>query len=502
MAIENSLSESKHLYLIKGDLSGIQGFIFNVKSKGAAKAVKGRSFFLKLVIQLAMEKILSLVGLTGPEAEAAKISTSGGAFILRVPLSDPALIEKVQLELTTSLQYTGLNLVLSYVPSEANYTSEILVLNQQNRKKKYQLYSSSEAFFQVFDRSLQNQANKNDTWSKIADAIKKDANTHYVILQDPEKNNGLRITGKSVSLAGFQVIFGGGEALGNKAIALDTMLEHIFPANKTFEHLVTDKILDRKGGFRKAKGLNKLGVLVMDVDNLGPALQAVQSWEEYAKFDQDLRSFFNENLKRILAKDPFKDKVYVITAGGDDSFFVGRWNYMLDLALRIQQAFQHSFGEKGLTISAGLSIVHEKFPVVRFTEIGEEAIKRAKRGEKGNLSILGEVVSWKVMESQIMPLRKKLGFNRELISKGLLAKARQKALTSLDPKEGIHLSDYWKMSYYLRNTDQRDIATVMNFLDRSIEKAGDPSLSKIERQSYRIAFPLAARLAEFDNRKG
>ena len=42
-------------YIVKGDLSGIQNFIFNIPSKGAAKELKRRSLY---VTNLAEELLL------------------------------------------------------------------------------------------------------------------------------------------------------------------------------------------------------------------------------------------------------------------------------------------------------------------------------------------------------------------------------------------------------------------------------------------------------------
>lgn len=42
----------KNKYLLKGDISRIQEFIFNVASKGAAKSLKSRSYYVTLVQKL------------------------------------------------------------------------------------------------------------------------------------------------------------------------------------------------------------------------------------------------------------------------------------------------------------------------------------------------------------------------------------------------------------------------------------------------------------------
>jgi CRISPR-associated protein Csm1 len=78
-------------YLIKGDLTNIQKFIFNVLSDQAARSIRGRSFFLKIALEVAMRSIFDKMGIKyDNEIDIAKISTSGGNFILQVE-NDPTV---------------------------------------------------------------------------------------------------------------------------------------------------------------------------------------------------------------------------------------------------------------------------------------------------------------------------------------------------------------------------------------------------------------------------
>ncbi len=44
-------------YLIKGDVSGIQEFIFSTTSKGAARTLKDRSWYVQMLCEVCGEKI-------------------------------------------------------------------------------------------------------------------------------------------------------------------------------------------------------------------------------------------------------------------------------------------------------------------------------------------------------------------------------------------------------------------------------------------------------------
>lgn len=42
------MEKEQRKYLLKGDISGIQEFIFNVQSDGAAKTLKAKSYYVGL----------------------------------------------------------------------------------------------------------------------------------------------------------------------------------------------------------------------------------------------------------------------------------------------------------------------------------------------------------------------------------------------------------------------------------------------------------------------
>ncbi|HEY9865934.1 MAG TPA: type III-A CRISPR-associated protein Cas10/Csm1 [Candidatus Obscuribacterales bacterium] len=51
-------SEAQNLYLIAGDLSGIQNFIYTISSDGALKSLRARSFYLELVTEEIVQQLL------------------------------------------------------------------------------------------------------------------------------------------------------------------------------------------------------------------------------------------------------------------------------------------------------------------------------------------------------------------------------------------------------------------------------------------------------------
>lgn len=79
---ESLLSESENRFaLLVGDFSGIQKFIYQLSSKGAAKTLKGRSFYLNLLQDAVITQIQSIF-----EVEDAHVlMASGGRFQILLP---------------------------------------------------------------------------------------------------------------------------------------------------------------------------------------------------------------------------------------------------------------------------------------------------------------------------------------------------------------------------------------------------------------------------------
>jgi CRISPR-associated protein Csm1 len=67
--------------LIGGDISGVQKFIYTISSKGALKSLKGRSFFLELFTEHAVQCLLDEMHLS----RCNVIFTGGGHFYVLVP---------------------------------------------------------------------------------------------------------------------------------------------------------------------------------------------------------------------------------------------------------------------------------------------------------------------------------------------------------------------------------------------------------------------------------
>jgi len=470
-----------------------------------------------VLVEVAIQYLLDHFMVVDPnKIKECKVSTSGGNFILRLPAvaAYHEIVKNARLDFTKALEYTGLNLCIACVEITGDYKKDIQLLNTGGREAKFMFYSENTDYFKEFDKEfvtrISNKWIEFTTWIKL--------NKSFSINKTDSIASNLAFKSKSVEFGGYKVTFNPDE----KGISLENYLESLFPMKrnntlKEFRDLSeSDKINIRDASIIELKGgedgLNKLGILALDVDGLGAVMESVESEEAHTELDKLLNSFFNLRLREIIQNENltyiklcskrqqlpvprFCNKIYSVTAGGDDSFFVGKWNTILDFAIKINEEFILQFPK--LTLSAGLIIVDPKYPVVRFADQVENALRKAKykyKGNKGNICLFGEVIKWDIL-TEIISLRQTL--KKQNLTSGMLAKARLSANNVVD-YSAYRLEDFWKMGYYLRDAADKDIIIkrIEGYVARAI-KAGNDTLTS---RNYRKILPIAARLAELDHR--
>ena len=167
---------------------------------------------------------------------------------------------------------------------------------------------------------------------------------------------------------------------------------------KTFSHIaIKARHQDEQG---KCRGIEAIGVLKADVDNLGMLFGCGLPKERFtisrmATISRQLNDFFVLYLPHLLAtEEAFRD-VYTVFAGGDDLFLIGPWNRMADLALHLRQRFRdYVCDNPAITFSAGISVHKPHTPVDKLAEAAEEALYAAKTAGRDRLTMFGETVTW------------------------------------------------------------------------------------------------------------
>ncbi len=162
----------------------------------------------------------------------------------------------------------------------------------------------------------------------------------------------------------------------------------------------------------QSTGIKRLGVLRMDVDDLGKlfsdGLGEKATFSRVAALSFAISLFF-EGWVEILAERIGKagdgrERLYSIYSGGDDLFFVGSWDAVVELARAIRADLSRfAAGHPGVHASTGIALVGGKYPLYQAAEDARKAEERAKsfRQEanggalrKNAICFLGQVVPW------------------------------------------------------------------------------------------------------------
>jgi len=179
-------------------------------------------------------------------------------------------------------------------------------------------------------------------------------------------------------------------------------------APKSFAHLCADAfILDRQG---KPKGLPLLAVLKADVDRMGMLFskglpQAKASLSYYLSLSRQLDLFFRGILPNLFLEPPpehpdFRN-IYTVYAGGDDLLLVGPWRTMFAFAVYMQGQFRaYVCQHPTLTLSAGLTVCHSRFPLSQAASQAHSALSKAKE-TRNQVCVFDTVLSWPDFEQAL-----------------------------------------------------------------------------------------------------
>ena len=120
-----SFRKNDSLLLVSGDISGIQDFIYTVPSKGALKSLRGRSFFLEILMENFIDELLESLNLS----RANILYSGGGHFYLLADNTQEtkALINSIKIAFNKWLFHnygTKLYLALGYTECSAEELME------------------------------------------------------------------------------------------------------------------------------------------------------------------------------------------------------------------------------------------------------------------------------------------------------------------------------------------------------------------------------------------
>lgn len=155
----------------------------------------------------------------------------------------------------------------------------------------------------------------------------------------------------------------------------------------------------------KKVGLKKLGIFKGDVDNLGLIFsfgfeKSGISISKFATLSRMLDLFFTLCLKNMQenSKDEYKN-IYTVYSGGDDLFLFSDWDTMINFSKYFYDEFKRfTCYNPDITLSAGIVIVDEKYPLRRGAELADEFLEKSKIKGKDRLSIFDTTFKWEKFE--------------------------------------------------------------------------------------------------------
>jgi len=184
-----------------------------------------------------------------------------------------------------------------------------------------------------------------------------------------------------------------------------------------------------------ATGIQRYGVLRMDIDSLGEIFRCrlrdgniLRTSALSGMFSVFFEGWLNQVCEQVakdwmkqlseldligdIQKDEMSKLPYIIYSGGDDLFIVAPWDIMPLLAERIRydlgsyvtRGYVCSEGEaypSPITISAGVGLFYEKFPIYQAGEIVKHALEEYAKNRRSNgmkvkdgIDFLGITVGW------------------------------------------------------------------------------------------------------------
>lgn len=452
--------------LVSGDISGIQDFIYTIPSKGALKTLRGRSLYIDLLLEEFVDEYLEQIGLS----RANVLYSGGGHFYILAPNIEDIKksIDKLQAKMNRWLmENIGINLYLAIGTAECSANNLMkseaqgnlfAIVNKKLKDDKTIRYSKDEDFLEhIFNVEKEKDTAKKECnichnlvdklWKYNSDEeiacefclnlykLGQDILTQDLVfvISEEKIDGGIKIFGKDKDLYMYAVniedidmfkgkilrIYSKNNLLEND-LAIRLYLADYSAKNENDEVMTFDDLA--KSSCKIDKGIKRLGVLRLDVDDLGIAFSSgfvsdkdkiednlrYATLSRYADLSKDISMFFKVAINKICAGDLIgcvdfeekafnilgiakaqKRKVNIIYAGGDDLFLVGAWDEVLEVAIDINRAFKQ-FTNGRLTLSAGMAMFSPTYPISKMAEIAGLLVQMSKnRKDKNSIALFG-----------------------------------------------------------------------------------------------------------------
>lgn len=463
-AIADSLYKTggeEEFLLLRGDISGVQSFIYNIFSpedaqKGMSKRLRGRSFYLTLLTETIAHHILETLDLTISHL----LWCGGGEFLVLLPNTAETIEEMQDLDeqINTTLfeAFQGrIYLALGYAKTDRetlqkDFSSLLEEVSYECTVKKNKKFIDMPEVFEPTPsrkvcpicgsdlpaqhaRRFCEECKKQEEWGQ------KLPRTEYLV--EVKSSKGIEYD-LDIRFPEFNIYW---DLVEDETAALE-LLKRLEPEENHIDSIVVyrlnntdflttrltrymeetslpvalafkflgntapydgDKVLSFTNLAEKSKGANLIGVLRMDVDDLGAIFgvgltktDTPNTISKNATLSRLLDLFFLGYLNKICERFPSEDEnldshLYITYSGGDDLFIVGPWNTIMKAAEEIHKDFKrYTCNNPNINISAGIYHCKPEFPIGRAATYARKILDKSKERGKNSITVFDDTVQW------------------------------------------------------------------------------------------------------------
>ncbi|HEY8517143.1 MAG TPA: type III-A CRISPR-associated protein Cas10/Csm1 [Candidatus Binatia bacterium] len=458
--------------LVVGDLFGIQRFLYTIVSKHAARALRGRSFFLQILSDAIASRLLAELDLPPTNA----LFVGGGKLWLLLPAAAEERVASLAEEIDLGLQKTyggrlGFAIGLARIAGKdfvekrmaaafRDATADLHVrrhrrLSRLGRERYDEVFAplgdpQNEDVCRVCGQLDADLADLPDESRRACRECRDLEDLGRLLpyarsalrVRDPERAerlaSRLRSSERRPLVLTMPPVLGASYVVTEQDAATCSATAEpddvVFALNETtfipegnapVVMLFAGSVGHwEKGTFEdlaaQSTGVERLGVLRMDVDSMGEKLargfvrrrddgseEDLTTISRLTNLSKSLAYFFGGYVAHLLAEPdrPWSGKAQLIYSGGDDLFVVGAWSALPGFAREIRReldAFVAHNPEWG--VSGGLAVVSANHPIASGAAMAGElehlakSHRRSSGKSKDALALAGESIGWRDLD--------------------------------------------------------------------------------------------------------
>lgn len=390
-------------FLYSMDISGIQDFIYTIVNQNALRA---RSFYLEIMMEHMIDCLLQEVHLS----RANLIYSGGGHCYILMPNTEVTknvvekymerlnhwLMEVFHISLYVAWGYAACSADnLKNVP-EGSYAEIFRRIGETISARKGHRYTAAD-IRALNDREYDDYTRECRVCRKISEVdsdgkcpicraidgfSKKILYDDFFTVTSTESENALPLPG------GYYLTADNRQTLQQR-MQQDASFVRVYSKNR----MITGKSPETKlwvGDYttgktfwdyaKEAEGIDRIGILRADVDNLGQAFvsgfENPENRNRYvtlsrtATLSRQLSLFFKLHINKILKEGEYTingkagraRNAAICYSGGDDLLIVGAWNEVIELAVDIRRDFE-KYTQGTLTLSGGIGVYEPGYPI-------------------------------------------------------------------------------------------------------------------------------------------